>query len=218
MTLTTIQKIAIWILPILFGITLHEAAHAFVANRCGDKTAKMLGRLSLNPLRHIDLVGTILVPLFIAILSQFQFVFGWAKPVPIDWRNLKNPRRDMALVALAGPGINLLMALIWCVGFKVSLFFNPNLSSAALFLYLSSQAGILINLVLAYLNLIPIPPLDGSRVIASILPPKYSIAYLKIEPYGFFILLGLLFTGLLTWFLQPLLLASLSFLEYVFHL
>lgn len=218
MTLSIIQKIAIWALPILFGITLHEAAHAFVANRCGDSTAKMLGRLSLNPIRHIDLIGTIIVPIFIAVITKFHFVFGWAKPVPINWSQLRNPRRDMALVAFAGPGANFLMALFWAGCLKLSIAMSPESSSIALFLLLSSQAGILINLVLAYLNLIPVPPLDGSRIVAAILPPRQSFMYLKLEPYGIFILLALLFSGILGWLIAPMLYGSLNLIGTIFNL
>jgi Zn-dependent protease len=218
LTLTIIQKVAVWALPLVLGITLHEAAHAFVANRCGDTTAKMLGRLSLNPIRHVDLVGTILVPIFIAVITQFHFVFGWAKPVPINWQQLRSPRRDMALVAFAGPGINFLMALGWAGCFKLALMMGPDTSSTALYLLLTSQAGILINLVLAYLNLLPVPPLDGSRIVSSLLPPRQSMMYSKIEPYGFFILLGLLFTGMLSWLLQPLLVVSVQGIQTIFNL
>jgi len=123
--LTLVQTIAVWIVPILLAITLHEAAHAWMAQRCGDNTAKKLGRLSMNPFRHVDLVGTILVPIAVAVLSQFQFVFGWAKPVPINWYQLRNPRRDMALVAAAGPVSNIVMALIWASCMKAGLLLNP---------------------------------------------------------------------------------------------
>ncbi|GGI79784.1 site-2 protease family protein [Legionella impletisoli] len=217
-TLTIIQKITIWAFPLIFAITLHEAAHAYIANRCGDTTAKMLGRLSLNPIKHIDLIGTILVPIFIAIVTQFHFVFGWAKPVPINWQQLRQPRRDMALVAFAGPGVNFMMALIWAGCLKFSTLFSPDTSSPALFLLLTSQAGILINLVLAYINLIPVPPLDGSRIVASLLPPQQSYLYLRLEPYGLFILLILLFTGMLGWLVGPLLYWSLHIIQLVFNL
>lgn len=199
LTLTLIQTIAVWIAPVLLAITLHEAAHAYVANRCGDSTAKMLGRLSANPLRHIDPIGTVIVPIIIAVLSQFQFVFGWAKPVPVNWYQLRNPRRDMALVAAAGPVSNILMALIWASCMKAGLLLNPSTSIIATFMVLTGRAGIIINLVLALLNLIPIPPLDGSRIIASILPPKLASYYMKLEPFGFVIIFSLLFTGALGW-------------------
>ena len=218
LTLSLIQKIAVWIIPVLLAITLHEAAHAWVANRLGDTTAKMLGRLSLNPFRHVDPIGTVLVPILIGVLSQFNFIFGWAKPVPINWNQLRKPRRDMALVAAAGPLANFIMALLWMVMFKLALMLNPNISSIALFMLLTAQAGLLINLILALLNLIPIPPLDGSRIVASLLPPRQSYLYLKIEPYGFIILLLLLVTGVLGWILNPALTWSLQLLEGLFNI
>ena len=217
-TLSLIQNIAVWVVPVLLAITLHEAAHAWVANRCGDPTAKVLGRLSINPLRHVDLIGTVIVPLLVGVLSQFQFIFGWAKPVPINWRLLRKPRRDMALVASAGPISNLIMALLWATCFKIASMLHPESSHTALFMLLSGQAGIIINLVLAFLNLIPIPPLDGSRIIASILPPRQAIHYLKLEPFGFFILLALLFSGALNGLLSPMLSWSLYFIKALFNL
>ncbi|WP_133126933.1 site-2 protease family protein [Legionella nagasakiensis] len=217
-TLTLIQKIAIWAIPVLFAITLHEAAHAWMANRFGDSTAKMLGRLSINPLRHIDLVGTVLVPLLIGILTKFNFVFGWAKPVPINWDQLRHPRRDMLFVALAGPVTNFIMVVIWATCFKIALMLNPQSSTIALFLLLASQAGIIINLILAYINLLPIPPLDGSRIVASLLSPSQSAIYLRLERFGFLIMLLLLITGLLGWLLSPLLIWSLYFIKSLFNL
>lgn len=156
--LSLIQEIAAAILPVVLAITLHEAAHAFVAYRCGDSTAKMLGRLTLNPIAHIDLIGTILVPLLVGIFSQFHFIFGWAKPVPISTNQLRHPRRDIALVTAAGPLSNLLMAFIWTALFKLATLIHPEQHMAAQFLLYASRIGILINLVLAFLNLIPIPP------------------------------------------------------------
>ncbi len=215
---TLIQQVCIWVLPVLFAITLHEAAHAFVAYRCGDTTAKMFGRLSLNPIRHVDPIGTLVLPLLIGVLTQFNFVIGYAKPVPINANQLKNPRRDMALVALAGPTSNLLMALFWAGCFKIATLFHPESSTPALFLLASARAGMLINLVLAFLNLLPLPPLDGSRVVSVLLPTRQAIAYSKIEPYGFFILIGLMFTGVLSAVLTPLISAAYSFLIYIFSL
>ncbi|MDP3559100.1 MAG: site-2 protease family protein [Legionellaceae bacterium] len=217
-TLSLIQTIAIWIVPVLLSITLHEAAHAWVASRCGDTTAKALGRLSMNPLRHVDLIGTVLVPIVIAVLSDFRFVFGWAKPVPINWYQLRHPRRDMALVALAGPMANLLMALMWASLVKIGFMGGPQQSMMALFLVLTGEAGILINLVLAILNLIPIPPLDGSRVVASLLPPKFAIHYLKIEPFGFFILVLLLFTGVLGGLIRIPMVWAIHFIHTLFNI
>ncbi|WED43819.1 site-2 protease family protein [Legionella cardiaca] len=216
--LSTAQQITIWLLPILFAITFHEAAHAWVAYRLGDTTAKMLGRLSFNPIRHIDLVGTIIVPIVVLILSQFNFVFGWAKPVPINASQFRNVRRDTALTTAAGPVSNLLMAIIWGGLLKLAANLNPQSSNLALFLLLTSRAGIIINLLLAYLNLIPIPPLDGSRIVASILPPRQAYFYQKIEPFGFIILLLLMFTGILGWLINPPIQWSLIALRSLFNL
>jgi Zn-dependent protease len=201
--LSSIQQIVIWILPVLFAITIHEAAHAWVASRLGDTTAKMLGRLSFNPIKHVDLVGTILVPIVVLILSQFSFVFGWAKPVPINTTQFKKPRRDLALATAAGPISNLIMAFLWAICLKIGSILHPATSNTALFMVLTGQAGIIINVLLAYLNLVPIPPLDGSRILASVLPIKQAMQFQKIEPYGIFILLILIFTGILGLIIRP---------------
>jgi Zn-dependent protease len=215
---TLIQQMCIWALPVLLAITLHEAAHAYVANKCGDTTAKMLGRLSLNPIRHIDPIGTILIPLVVGFLTHFSFLFGYAKPVPINWNQLKNPKRDMILVALAGPFSNFLMAFLWAVLFKIATLLHPETSSPALFLLVTARAGMIINLVLAFLNLIPLPPLDGSRVISSLLPARQAIAYSKIEPYGFFILIALILTNILGYILIPLINGGLYMLHSIFSI
>lgn len=199
--LSLIQKIAISIIPILFAITVHEVAHGWVAHKLGDPTARMLGRLTLNPIKHIDPVGTILVPGILLLLGGF--IFGWAKPVPITWQNLKNPRRDTALVAVAGPLSNLLMAIFWSIMFRVAIGLHPQPVNFAFALLTMSQIGVIINIVLMVLNLIPCPPLDGSRVVSSFLPPKVAYQYERIEPYGFFILLGLLATGILQRIMMP---------------
>jgi len=193
--LNAIQNFAIWVLPVLFAITVHEAAHGWIALKFGDKTAKMLGRLTLNPFKHIDMLGTVIVPIATFMLSGF--VFGWAKPVPVTWQNLRNPKRDMIFVALAGPGANILMALFWALIAKLGVALYSGMPTPALALVYMGRAGILINLVLMVLNLIPIPPLDGSRVVSGLIPNRWSYHYNKLEPYGFFILLGLIFTGLL---------------------
>lgn len=218
LSLTIIQKISIWLIPVLLAITLHEAAHAWAAYRCGDTTAKMFGRLSINPIRHIDLVGTIIVPIVIGVLTNFQFIFGWAKPVPINWTRLHHPKRDMALVSLAGPLANIIMALCWGACLKLSTMNQLAPNSAALFLSLSAQAGIIINLILAILNLLPIPPLDGSKVIASLLPIQYADYYLQLERYGFLVLLLLLFTGLLNLVFDPILSWALQSFRWLFQL
>ncbi len=199
--MNTLQLLSVWVLPLLFAITLHEVAHGWTARYLGDTTAEQLGRLSLNPLKHIDPIGTVLVPAVLLLLGGF--VFGWAKPVPIDVRRLHNPKRDMAIVALAGPMANLSMALAWAVTAKAGLLLHGQLDWVALPLIYMGQAGIAINLVLMILNLIPLPPLDGGRVLAGVLPDNLSLALGRIEPYGMFILLGLLAVGWLGRILSP---------------
>lgn len=216
--LTIIQKIAVWSLPLLFAITVHEVAHGYVAYRLGDPTAKMLGRLTLNPIKHIDLIGTILVPLLIGILSNFNFVFGWAKPVPVTWQNLKNPRRDMPLVALAGPMTNLIMALGWAIIAKIGMSLSTDYEILKTFLLLTGQAGILINIVLMVLNLVPLPPLDGSRVLASALPPRAASVLDRIEPFSFLIILALLMTGILQMFISPIITLCIRWILQLFNL
>jgi len=188
--LTLIQKITVWVIPVLFAITVHEVAHGWVAKYYGDKTAWMLGRLTLNPLKHIDPVGTILVPGL--MLAFTGFVFGWAKPVPVNTRNLHHPKHDMALVALAGPVANLLMALGWALFIRLGLFINIQEVSVPM-IYVGI-AGIMINLILGLLNLLPIPPLDGSRILSWALPARLSLYYDQCERYGFFLLVLLLMT------------------------
>lgn len=191
--MNAIQLITIYAIPVIFAITLHEVAHGWAAKYLGDRTAEMMGRLTLNPFRHMDPIGTGLLPIMLMLLKS-PIIFGWAKPVPVTWENLDNPRRDMALVALAGPGANLLMAVFWfgVMQFVVSL--ENSLSDYALefFMYMA-QVGIIINIVLMVLNLIPIPPLDGSRVVSAMLPGPWAYQYSRLEPYGFFILIALVF-------------------------
>lgn len=194
-TLNIFILILIYAIPILFAITVHEVAHGWVASKLGDQTARMLGRLTLNPIKHIDPVGTILVPAILLWLGGF--IFGWAKPVPVNWQNLSQPRRDSAIVAVAGPLTNLLMAFIWIGVLKAGLNFDIGILAAM------GKIGVQINLILMILNLIPIPPLDGSRVVASLLPPRLAYNYNLLEPYGFFILLGLLAFGILGMLLFP---------------
>lgn len=216
--LNIIQQIAVWVIPVIFAITLHEAAHAWVAYRLGDTTAKQLGRLSFNPMKHLDPIGSVVVPILILVLSNFSFVFGWAKPVPINASKFSNPRRDLALATAAGPMSNLLMALFWAGCMKLGVLLDPQSSIVAIFIIFAGRAGVVINLLLAFLNLIPIPPLDGSRIVTSLLPYKQAMMYEKIEPYGFFILLVLMFTGVLNWLISPPITWSLSFLSSLFNL
>ncbi|MBE0434903.1 MAG: site-2 protease family protein [Methylomicrobium sp.] len=192
--LSLIQRIIVWVIPVIFAITVHETAHGWVAKKYGDNTAKMLGRLTLNPLKHIDPVGTILLP-GILLLTGTGFIFGWAKPVPVDARNFKNPRQDMAIVALAGPVSNLLMAVGWALIARAGVMINVDFMTLPMVYW--GIAGISINLVLALINLIPIPPLDGSRVVSGILPNRWAWQYNKLERFGFLILLLMLFTGTL---------------------
>ncbi|MES9872419.1 MAG: site-2 protease family protein [Candidatus Sedimenticola sp. 6PFRAG7] len=199
--LTTMQQIAVLALPMLFAITVHEAAHGWVAKRLGDSTASMLGRVTFNPLKHIDPIGTILVPLLMYFFSGF--LFGWAKPVPVDWRNLGNPRRDMALVALAGPMANLFMAIFWAVMLKIGVSLDSSMAWLALPLYYMGSIGIIINSILMVLNLLPILPLDGGRILTSLLPPRLAMSYAKLEPWGLVIVIGLLVSGLLGTILTP---------------
>lgn len=193
-----VQAIAVNALPIIFAITLHEAAHAYAAKHFGDLTAYAQGRMSLNPIKHIDLFGTILIPLALALLKS-PFIFGYAKPVPVDFSRLRNPKRHTAWVALAGPAANLIMALMWMVVFY-------SLDAAAVdeeYFFLVAKAGVFINLVLFAFNLFPLPPLDGGRIMTSILPLRYAIKFARIEPYGFFIVLGLMMLNLLHYWMVP---------------
>ncbi len=196
--LSVAQKIAIWALPVLFAITGHEVAHGWVASLFGDQTARLSGRLTLNPLKHIDPIGTIAVPVVLLMVSNF--IFGWAKPVPVDARNLRNPRTDMVFVALAGPAANLLMALLWAGIAKLSmglpLWYGVPLVGMGM-------AGIQINIVLGVLNCLPIPPLDGGKALYNLLPGKMAWYFYHLERYGFFILLILMFTGILNYILLP---------------
>ncbi|MFA5938002.1 MAG: site-2 protease family protein [Sinimarinibacterium sp.] len=206
--LTLVQKIAVWALPVLLAITVHEASHGYVARMLGDRTAEAAGRLSLNPLRHIDPVGTILVPGLLLALGGF--LFGWAKPVPVNFRNLRHPRRDMAFVAAAGPLSNFAMALVWALLLKLAL-----ASSAGEGIWVGLRymavAGITINLVLMVLNLLPLPPLDGGRVLNGLVSESLAQRLDRIEPYGLVILVVLMATGLLGQILYwPLAIAELA--------
>ncbi|MGX8883448.1 site-2 protease family protein [Methylovorus sp. SPW-M1] len=211
MELTFIQKIAIYALPVIFAITVHEAAHGYAARYFGDMTAHQAGRITLNPLRHIDPIGTILIPALTLFFGGI--LFGWAKPVPVDFSRLRHPKKDMLWVAAAGPASNLIMALIWALIWK----FAPALSpSMAVPLSLMAQAGIMINVVLMVLNLLPLPPLDGGRIAVSLLPNHLAEKYAGVERYGFVILLVLLFTGLLAKIMHPFINASISLISWLF--
>lgn len=194
-----IQTIAVYALPVIFAITLHEAAHAYAAKYFGDATAYVQGRMSLNPARHIDPIGTILIPIVMFIATSGAFFFGYAKPVPVDWGNLRKPKRDMAWVALAGPAANLVMALMWLV-LAITL---RALGVQEPFFVKMAQAGVWFNLLIFAFNLFPLPPLDGGRIMTSILPHRLAFKFAQIEPYGFFIVLGLAFLKLLHYWIIP---------------
>ena len=205
-----IQTVAIYALPVLFAITVHEAAHGYVARHYGDNTAYVLGRVTLNPLKHIDPVGTILMPLLLYFATSGAFLFGYAKPVPVRFGNLRNPKRDMVWVALAGPGANLIQALLWGAlglllqGADVNEFFFLKMC----------EGGVLVNVVMFALNLFPLPPLDGGRILVGLLPYRQAELVSRIEPWGFFIVLGLLIAGVIsTLWMQPVMALTLWVLK-----
>jgi Zn-dependent protease len=198
-----IQTVTVYAIPVLLAITLHEAAHGYVARMLGDQTAHRAGRITLNPLKHIDPVGTIAVPLLILIaakaLGSPGLLFGWAKPVPVSFQNLRRPKRDMIWVAAAGPGSNLLMAILWAMFLSAQQF----LGAQEQFFQAVAVAGIQVNLVLMALNLLPVPPLDGGRIVTGLLPDALAWRFARIEPYGLIILIALLASGMLQFFIQP---------------
>ncbi len=200
-----IQTIAVYAIPVIFAITLHEAAHGYVARMLGDPTAYQAGRVSLNPARHIDPVGTLLVPVVILLMSKLMgssgMLFGWAKPVPVDFGRLRRPKKDMLWVALAGPAANLLMSILWV--FSLRLFLESGMQES--FWFEMAMAGVQVNLVLMALNLLPIPPLDGGRIVFSLLPNRLAWQYAKIEPYGMVIVIVLLVTNVLWVLMSPVL-------------
>ena len=207
---STVQKLIIAAIPILVAITFHEVAHGFVANKLGDPTAKMMGRLTLNPIAHIDPVGTIIVPVMLFILSNGAFIFGTAKPVPVNFYNLKHPRRDTALVSAAGPATNIMIAFISILLYiLIQVIFPPSSSSAfnqkiMTPLVMMIQYSISFNIFIAAFNLFPVPPLDGGRIATSLLPTKYAYHFSKLEPYGILIVLGLWFTGIAHYIIVPI--------------
>lgn len=196
-----ISTLFVFVIPVIFAVTVHEVAHGWVASQFGDQTARSMGRLTLNPIKHIDPVGTIVVPAIMYFASGF--IFGWAKPVPINWRNLGHPRRDMAIVAIAGPAANLLMLLFWAMSAKIIMLLGNDSNHLTQLLFIMSNIGIMINIVLMILNLFPILPLDGGRVLTAMLPRNLAISFSRMEPYGLIILVVLLLSGVLWKILLP---------------
>ncbi len=211
MDLTYIQKIAIYALPVIFAITVHEAAHGFAARFFGDMTADRAGRITLNPLKHVDPIGTILVPALTLLVGGI--LFGWAKPVPVDFSRLRNPKRDMLWVAAAGPASNFVMALFWALMIKLSLS-SPNIYSEPM--ALMGKAGVMINVVLMVLNLLPLPPLDGGRIAVSLLPNHMAYKYAQVERFGLIILIGLLATGILGRIMDPFIDGVIQIIQFIF--
>jgi Zn-dependent protease len=211
-----VRTIALYAIPGIFAITLHEAAHGYAARHFGDLTAYQAGRITLNPIRHIDPMGTILIPILILVASQGKYAFGWAKPVPVNFGQLRNPKRDMLWVAAAGPGSNLLMAILWAFvikavqGIPVNYFTEP--------LLMMARGGIVINSVLMVLNLFPLPPLDGGRIAVSLLPHRLAYRFARIEPYGMIILLVLMFLGVLGVVMLPFVNAFIGGLAAIFNI
>ncbi len=207
-----IQTVAIYALPVLFAITVHEAAHGYAARYFGDNTAYMMGRITLNPIKHIDPIGTILMPLLLYFSTNGLFLFGYAKPVPVNFGNLRNPKRDMIWVALAGPASNLFQALVWAIGFAVL----RKTGVQEPFFLVMCLAGVLTNMVMWAFNLFPLPPLDGGRILVGLLPWRWASLLSRVEPWGFFIVLGLVLLGAMgSFWLMPLLKAGYSALDLI---
>ena len=205
-----IQTVAIYALPVLFAITVHEAAHGYAARYFGDNTAYILGRITLNPLKHIDPLGTIVMPLFLYFATSGAFLFGYAKPVPVRFGNLRNPKKHMVWVALAGPGANFVQAVLW--GAMFYLLSGTGVTEP--FFMKMAQGGILVNLVMFAFNLFPLPPLDGGRILVGLLPYRQDEMVSRVEPWGFFIVMGLVLTGVVTtYWLQPLMALSYGLID-----
>ncbi|MBI1891805.1 MAG: site-2 protease family protein [Burkholderiales bacterium] len=205
-----IQNFAVYVLPILFAITLHEASHAYAAKYFGDSTAYLQGRMSLNPVKHIDPVGTIIIPVVLYFVGS-PFLFGYAKPVPVDWGKLRKPKRDMIWVALAGPAANLVMALFWLV-LSIAL---RGLNIYEPFFMRMAEAGVLVNLVIFAFNLLPIPPLDGGRIMTGLLPHRQAYQFAQIERYGFFIVIALMFLQVLQYWMVPVMVVAEKLLKLI---
>jgi Zn-dependent protease len=197
----SLETIVLWVVPVVFAITLHEAAHGYVARIFGDRTAEMLGRITLNPLRHIDPIGTVLVPAVLYLTAGPQYTFGWAKPVPVNFGNLRDPKRDMLWVAAAGPLANFAMAFVWMLLLKLAGGAGAELAAS---LARMAAIGVSVNLVLMALNLLPIPPLDGGRIAVSLLPQRMAALWARVEPFGLFVIVGLLVLRVLDDLIRPL--------------
>ena len=196
-----VQTVLIYALPVLFAITIHEAAHGYVARALGDNTAYALGRVTLNPLKHVDPMGTIVMPLLLYFATKGAFLFGYAKPVPVNFGHLRHPKRDMIWVALAGPASNFLQAILWAIAY--TLLAGSGVTER--FFLDMCKAGVLVNLVMWAFNLFPLPPLDGGRILVGLLPRQLAWSFSRIEPWGFFIVLGLVLVGVVgTYWLRPL--------------
>ena len=207
-----VQTISTHAIPVLLAITLHEAAHGYTARQLGDDTAWQMGRVTLNPFPHIDWVGTIIMPLMLFFATSGQFLFGYAKPVPVDFSRLRHPKRDMVWVALAGPAVNLLQALAWAV----LIYLLSGMGSEERFFIEMAQAGVLVNLVMFAFNLFPLPPLDGGRIVVGLLPMRLAIGFSHIERYGFFIVMGLVLLGVInTLWMRPIMMATTEGIQWV---
>lgn len=213
---STVRLIALYAIPGIFAITLHEAAHGYAARHFGDPTAYQAGRITLNPIRHVDLMGTIVIPVLLLIVSQGKYAFGWAKPVPVDFGRLRNPKRDMLWVAAAGPGANLLMAVLWAFVVKAMLAVPPNYFTEPV--VLMARGGIVVNAVLLVLNLLPLPPLDGGRIAVSLLPQSLAYRFARVEPFGLIILLVLMLLGVLGSVMWPFISGFIGLLAALFNI